>query len=161
MNNRQAAMLSFAILFLIMVVVFAVLVRSGPTGEFGNGGQLDTASGYAYEAGRRGIEAAVNNYYNIEGDFPVLDAAIAVGGQEYYIVDVCALVNHEFQLLLDVPSSCAAVDGAANDNCDSGNCSCGGGHYVWLVDDYLYVHSICVGGDCDASDANGYQGVWP
>jgi hypothetical protein len=161
MKNSQVAMLSFAILFLIMVVMFVVLVRSEPTGEFMNGGQQDTARSYAYEAGRRGIETAVNNYYNIEGDVPVLEATIAVGGQECRIVDVCALVNHEFQLLMDVPSSCAAVGGAGNDNCDSGNCSCGGGHYVWLVDDYVYVHSVCIGEACEASGADGYQGIWP
>lgn len=161
MRNNQIILLSFALTFLVVVVMFVVMMGSGPAGEVGNGGQEDTARSYAYEAGRRGIESAVNNYYNIDGDLPALEATVAIGGQMYYIIDVCALVSHELGLLMDVPSSCASVDDAGNDNCDGGGCACGGGHYVWLVDDYVYLHSICIGDDCDANDADGYQGVWP
>ncbi len=161
MKNSQIVLLSFALLFLVIVVILIVMVRSEPSGEVVNGGQEDTARSYAYEAGKGSIQSAVDNYYNIEGDLPVLEATIAVGGQEYYIIDVCALVNHELELLMDVPSSCASVDGADNDNCDGGGCTCGGGHYVWLVDDYAHVHSVCAGEACDASDADGNQGVWP
>ena len=34
-------------------------------------------------------------------------------------------------------------------------------HYIWAVDADGEVYSTCVGGDCTASNTDGYQDVWP
>ena len=111
------------------------------------------------------LQAAVASYQNASaGALPVIgdNATVAIGGEKCLIIDICKL---ESAKLIPAPDSCAKNDGANNDNCDSGNCSCYNdahdAHYVWALDNQSIVRSACAGDKCRASDADGYQGVWP
>ena len=78
----------------------------------------------------------------------------------FRLIDVCRLVSDG--ALPAVPAGCINVSGSDNDNCDEGNCSChDGAHYVWLIDAAASVYSTCIGTNCTAGNADGYQGVWP
>ena len=111
------------------------------------------------------LQTAVAGYQNASaGALPAIgdNATVAIGGEKCRIIDICKLKSAKLIPTLD---SCAKIDGANNDNCDGDNCSCynsaHGGHYVWALDSNGSVCSVCIGDNCRASDADGYQGVWP
>ncbi len=95
------------------------------------------------------------------GALPVIgdNATVAIGSESCHIIDICKLKDAK---LIPAPDSCVKLDGDGNDNCDGGNCSCyNDAHYVWALDSNGSVCSICIGDKCRASNADGYQGVWP
>ncbi len=82
-----------------------------------------------------------------------------MGGVTCDIIDICALLASEGGLLKDVPVSCTDT---YLDNCDAGPCSCNpDAHYIWLLGPDWYVYSTCVGIECDANYADGFQGIYP
>jgi hypothetical protein len=97
-----------------------------------------------------------------DGKLPVINATVNIGGHDFQIVDICALLTSGDSMLSDVPVGLASVNGSGNDNCDAGCEGCHSDyHYVWAVDDEGNVYSTCVGEDCDANGEDGFQGVWP
>ena len=108
------------------------------------------------------LQTAVASYQNVSaGALPVIgdNATVAIGGESRLIIDVCKLNSAK---LIPAPDSCTKIDGANNDNCDGGNCSCyNNAHYVWALDSNGSVCSVCIGNKCRSSNADGYQGVWP
>ena len=119
---------------------------------------LNEPSNGDYKAVADTLKSEVADYKaHHDGSLPVSGATITLAkpAGDYQIIDICKLMNY-------VPAGCAAVDGAANDNCDNGSCQCNASsHYVWAVDSYGKVVSKCVGGKCGSQDSDGYQGVWP
>jgi hypothetical protein len=116
----------------------------------------------AWSDWRDNIQDAVTGYREANnGSLPVIGSgAVIVDGEQQYVIDICALV--EFKFMPSPPASCISLPGADNDNCDGGNCSCKEeNHYIWTVDSEGFVHSACIGEQCDKADADGYQGVWP
>jgi hypothetical protein len=116
----------------------------------------------AWSDWRDKLQDAVTDYRNANnGSLPIVGSgAVIVDGEEQYIIDICALV--ELNLIPSTPASCASLPGAADDNCDGGECYCyEEHHYLWTIDPEGSVHSACIGQQCDKSDADGYQGVWP
>jgi len=92
-----------------------------------------------------------------DGSLPVSGAnmTLATPAGDYFIIDICELMSY-------VPDGFTSVEGESNDNCDAGDCQChADASYVWLCDSYGKVLSKCVGDHCKASDADGYQGIWP
>ena len=117
----------------------------------------------AWSDWRDKLQTAVDGYQNANaGALPTIgdNATVAISGESCLIINICKLKSDE---LIPSPDSCAKVDGANNDNCDGGNCSCynDDAHYVWALDPNGSVCSGCIGDKCRASDADGYQGVWP
>ena len=108
------------------------------------------------------LQTAVAGYQNAsDSALPTIgdNATVAISGKSCLIIDICKLKSAN---LIPPPDSCAKIDGANNDNCDGGNCSCyNSAHYVWALDSNGSVCSVCTGDKCRASDADGYQGVWP
>ena len=94
-------------------------------------------------------------------------SAIQDAADECAIIDVCLLASLGYFENSSPPNSAAAVDAggasAPNDNCDCGNCTCNSsGHYVWYWNNTdEQVVSLCTGAACTATDADGYQDVFP
>jgi hypothetical protein len=108
------------------------------------------------------IQDAVIEYRDANnGSLPIVGiGAVIVDDEGQHIIDMCALV--ESHLIPSTPSSCVSLPGADNDNCDGGNCSCHEkANYVWTVDSEGFVHSICIGTQCEKANVDGYQNVWP
>ncbi|MDY6916914.1 MAG: hypothetical protein SVP26_03070 [Chloroflexota bacterium] len=83
------------------------------------------------------------------------------------MIDLCELATLGYFEGGSVPSS-AWYDNGSTDNCSNGSCDCpneGGsatGHYKWYwakTDEQ--VVSLCTGSGCTATDADGYQDVFP
>ncbi len=112
----------------------------------------------AWSDWRDKLQTAVASYQNASptiGD----NATVNIGSEKCLIIDICKIKNAD---LSPVPANCAKIDGANNDNCDGGNCSCyNSAHYVWAMDSTGSVRSACIGDKCRASNSDGYQGVWP
>jgi hypothetical protein len=66
-----------------------------------------------------------------------------------------------------MPSGVYGSDSAGCDNCGGSitNDSVYGcensSHYLWVMDQYGTVASICIGKGCKAANVSGYQSVWP
>jgi hypothetical protein len=111
------------------------------------------------------VQDAVDGYREANSNaMPILsDVTVMLEKPEgtFFIVDMCALVSggHELE---QVPDGSAQVSGSSNDNCDAGDCSCNNEHhYLWLVDSYGKVLSMCIGTGCNSNNEDGYQDIWP
>jgi len=150
-----------------VVLLLGILLVSGVAcgGGVDVGGRVDTAQERAYAGDKDGIQVSIGDYMarNL-GVIPITGETITIAGVECDIVDICRLVMSYTGpegpgLLLEVPMSCADT---ANDNCRAGSCSCyPNAHYIWAVTAVGDVKSCCVGSDCDANNADGFQGVYP
>jgi hypothetical protein len=99
---------------------------------------------------------------NSSGVFPTINGTVAISGYDFQIIDICSLLTSKGGTLSEVPGGVASVNGSDNDNCDTGCNGClTSNHYVWAIDSNGSVYSTCVGEDCEANGADGYQGVWP
>jgi hypothetical protein len=93
-----------------------------------------------------------------------------------YVLDLCYLLeytsgwehsdyyddNGRRFIPLELPICCYGQSGQEATNFYTGNCTNPfQGHYIWLVDDFGNVCSVCGGDDCWANNESGYQGVWP
>jgi hypothetical protein len=143
-----------------------LLVSGVACGEGVNvGGRVDTANERAYAGDKDSIQISIGDYMvrNLQV-IPVTGETITIAGVECDIIDICRLVMSYTGpegpgLLLKVPESCADT---ANDNCHDGSFSCyPNAHYIWAVTAVGDVKSCCVGSDCDANNADGFQGVYP
>ena len=108
------------------------------------------------------IQDAVTEYRTANnGSLPIVGSgAVIVDNEQQYIIDMCGLVGSE--PLPYPPENSISIPGADNDNCDGGNCSCHEkAHYIWTLDSYGNVSSACIGEQCEKTDTDGYQGVWP
>ena len=166
---------------LIVMVIIAILLGGViyAIGGFGGGAQSTS-----FDLHKSTLENACLDYWVAHDyNYPVRDASgdldgdddfawpTAVTGQdatdECAIIDVCLLASLGYFENSSPPNSGAAVAGggssAPNDNCDCGNCTCNSsGHYVWYWNDTdEQVISLCTGSGCTATDADGYQDVFP
>ena len=77
------------------------------------------------------------------------------------VIDICSLIGYA-NGLRNIPDGCYGEKGEAGTNFYSGECENyeEAGEYVWLMDDIGNVYSTCMGSDCEANNADGYQGAW-
>ena len=158
---KKAGVAVVLLLGILLVLGFAC----GGGGGVDVGSRIDTAHERAYTGDKDRIQISIGDYMvrNL-GEIPFTDETITVAGVECDVVDICRLVMSYTGpegpgLLLEVPESCADT---VNDNCCEGSCSCyPNAHYIWAVTAVGDVKSSCVGGDCDASNEDGFQGVYP
>lgn len=143
---------------LVLCVIAGVIVM-GVGGQYGPPG---CGQGYLCYKGVK-IPNAVRAYQDDnDGKLPVINATVNIGGHDFQIVDICALLTSGDSMLSDVPVGLASVNGSGNDNCDAGCEGCKSDyHYIWAVDDEGNVYSTCVGDECEANGEDGFQDVWP
>ena len=154
-----------------------LIAAEWPTGA--TGGAEETA----YNADRQQIEVAVAefmtrptdpSYHHTIGDLPVVNydafevnGSEVIPGKDYYPIALCPLLtgSQPKGILKDAPPSANLMncldDGA---NAEPGvvdclaNCT---GSYIWLVNDWGYVASVCFDPGCDAGNEDGFQGIYP
>ena len=168
---------------LIVMVIIAILLGGVIYAIGGFGGGAESTS---YTLHKSTVQNACLDYWVAHDyDYPVYDAAgvmdgatgfawiTGVDGQDLTddcaFVDMCLLASLGYFESDAVPSSVAAVpDGSAilpNDNCDGGTActECDAtAHYVYYWNDTdEKVVTLCYGGACTATDADGYQDVFP
>lgn len=137
---------------LLWVIIIGGLV--GVSYYYGLSGIYGTPVG-SYDQSRQDIQAAVTAYQDKhDGDLPVLNRTVTVNGSSQRLIDLCAL-KYRSEFLEQIPPGCAP------DNCAAGGCTCTDGSYMWTVDEGGNVSSSCISLDCEAYQADGYQGVWP
>jgi len=145
--------------YILFIVVMLGLVFGG---WFFARQTISDAYPKAWSDWRDKLQTAVSGYQNTSpGTLPIIgdNATVNISGERCLIIDICKLNSAK---LIALPDSCAKIDGANNDNCDSGNCSCyNSAHYVWSLDSNGSIRSVCIGDKCRAANADGYQGVWP
>jgi hypothetical protein len=91
------------------------------------------------------------------GSLPIFGTAVTLQNPAgtYFIIDICKLMSY-------MSEDCVAVEGAGNDNCDTGGCQCNASaSYIWLLDTNGKLFSKCAGDKCSSTESDGYQGVWP
>lgn len=119
---------------------------------------VDTSTNGSYKAVADKLKTEVTDYgAHHEGNLPVSGTNISLQNPAgtYFIIDICSLMPYASE-------DYAAIEGAGNDNCDTGSCQCNASsHYVWAVDSYGKIVSKCVGDKCKSSESDGYQGIWP
>ena len=117
-----------------------------------------------YSEGKSEIRLALDIYLAEHGgQLPLGGGTVTLTDPagEFPILNMCTL-SSPYEALRDVPDSCIDIYGIINDNCDGGICKCSvAGHYIWLVDSAGNVLSTCIGEECAANSADGYQDVWP
>lgn len=148
-----------------------------------SGSSTGGAEETAYTAERQQIEAAVAefmtrpsdpSYHHTIGDVPVLsydavevNGSEVIPGKDYYAIAMCPLLidSHPKGILKDAPPSAhpdnCVCEGA---NAEPGVADCRAdctGSYIWLVNDWGYVASVCFDAGCDAGNEDGFQGVYP
>lgn len=162
---------------LIVMVIIAILLGGVIYAIGGFGGGAESTS---YDLHVQTVENACLDYWVAHDyDYPAFDAAgvyygnstapyapiTTVPGQgadECGIVDLCLLSSLGYFEV--VPSSAVAL--AGDDNCDGTQVSCSDcastAHYVFYWNDTdEKVVTVCHGVACTATDAEGYQDVWP
>jgi len=150
----------FIALFLSALVGFLVfLVLQPEVKGRANGTCMD------YHTTKGQLYTWIEYYMDDYDELPIVNvnATVRINENEYYIIDVCTLVEYfEHQdLSFKVPYSCIEIEGPNNDNCDGGNCSCyPDSHYIWTIDDNGTINSTCVGEECYANNEDGFQDVW-
>jgi len=173
----------FTLIEMLIVMVIVAILLGGviyAIGGFGGGAQSTS-----YALHRSTIENACLDYWvGHDYDYPVFDAAGVYYGDPAYvpitgipaaadtnecgIVDLCLLASLGYFEGGNVPNSAVAVagEGAWNDNCDGTVDACATcsstAHYVFYWDDTAEkVITVCTGAACTATDADGYQDVFP
>ena len=165
-SKQGFGLIELLVVMLILSVLAGLIV-------IGVGNVFAKAGDGAYDETRHQIEIAVLDYMARTGNRPVTSDIVQIDGLNYGIIDICILqMSYSGSdgpgILRQIPLSC--VD-AINDNCDNASCmgnisSDAGGcdpraHYIWAATLNGGVKSTCIGPDCDASNADGYQGIWP
>ncbi len=165
-SKRGFGLIELLVVMLILSVLAGLIV-------IGVGNVFAKAGDSAYDETRHQIELAVLDYMARTGNRPVTSDIVQIDGLNYGIIDICILQGSYSGsdgpgILRQIPGSC--VD-TINGNCDNASCmgnisSDAGGcdpraHYIWAATLNGGVKSACIGPDCDATNADGYQGVWP
>ena len=161
---------------LIVIVIIAILagvIIMSIGGVFGNARET------AYSTARQQIQNAVMAYSaNTSNAGQLPKVANATSGwtsnnltPTQYVVNVTLLLVSNGGMLRQVPdgiyTSGNATYGISNINLWPAPDGYAGGHYVWLMDQFSTVASICVNtssstGNCNAPvGVNGYCGTWP
>ena len=163
---------------LIVMVIIAILLGGVIYAIGGFGGGAESTS---YSLHVTTIENACLDYWvGHDYVYPVFDGVGVYYGNSTYdpiddvagqgtddcgIVDLCLLSDLGYFEV--VPSSAVALAGVNNDNCDGTqvvctDCPSSTSHYVFYWNDTdEKVISLCHGSACTATDADGYQDVWP
>jgi prepilin-type N-terminal cleavage/methylation domain-containing protein len=168
LNRKRGFTLNELIIVMVILSILAGIII------ISIGGVVSTAYDRAYEEGKDQIQVAVGDFMTRNnGYLPITGGVITIGGINYRIIDMCVLQKtyngtSGSGMLLEIPVSCVNT---TDDNCDNAACevniasyagSCSPlAHYVWAVTPGGDVKSACVGTDCDASNTDGYQGVYP
>jgi len=169
-DKRGFSLIDLLIVMLILAILAGIVIISV-------GGVFGTASERAYEEAKDQIQLAVGDYMTRNNGYPPITGdAILIDGINYRIIDICILqMSYNGPdgpgMPLEIPVSC--VD-TTDDNCDNascmGNISSDAGscdprvHYIWAATPEGNVKSSCVGAvpdECDANNADGYQGIYP
>ncbi len=177
----------FTLIEMLIVMVIVAILLGGviyAIGGFGGGAQSTS-----YDLHKSTLENACLDYWvGHDYDYPVYDASGDMDGDsgfawrggsgdglagqdvvdEWAIINICELVALGYFEGDTVPSSAILQSGTLDDNCDVasvGNTTCtcsSSAHYVyyWNNTDENVV-SLCVGSACTATDADGYQDVFP
>jgi prepilin-type N-terminal cleavage/methylation domain-containing protein len=166
---------------LIVMVILAILAG---VVVMAVGGVFGTAKSSAYNAIKDDLQNAVTGYAtDHQGNFPINESATylvtpngncttVVGGTPCYVINMSALLVANGGMLRQIPDGVAAP---TINNCYGGDGATGycktSNHYTWGVTTKGVVFSRCdpnTTGDvknCEtngvASNASGYQGVWP
>lgn len=151
-------LIELLIVMLILAILAGVVVMSV-------GGIFEDTKERAYEELRGQIQNAVIAYeLDRPNELPPEIGMVNISGNNKRIFDICSLTLPT-GLLRTAPDGCILINGSSNDNCDStiGNCSgcLATSHYIWAYDLEGNIYSTCVGSDCKANNADGYQGIWP
>ncbi|MEA1958314.1 MAG: prepilin-type N-terminal cleavage/methylation domain-containing protein [Chloroflexota bacterium] len=160
-NSRGFTLIELLVVMVILMILVGVVTLSV-------GNVFDRAKRTAYITVKDQIQTAVVAY-QIEslGSYPLTDNTTTINGTAYGVIDMCALLSSADPpgMLRDLPDGCA--DLAANDNCESAECTCDpASHYVWAIDILGNVHSTCINtseneGGCTNGSVDGFQTVWP
>jgi hypothetical protein len=144
----------FILIFILFIAALCVMSI---------GGSLTPSRESVYSHNQKSLQDAVKDYQNRnDGALPTVNGTVTVNGSLCHIIDVCALLVPEGGKLNQVPDTCTSINGSNNDNCDAGCEGCWEySHYIWVVDESGNVYSTCVGSDCIAYNADGYQSVYP
>jgi hypothetical protein len=150
-----------------LIVAYIIMSSSfSPSGgSNGNATSSEVYNAYAmaHELVRAQVQTAVSDYaigHTLK--YPVLGDAMIIDGINYHIIDFNALLVPNEGILRKVPDGTYLAAGVNNDNCDGGANGCSSNnHYIWIVDSYGSVYSICMGDDCNSNVTDGYQGIWP
>jgi prepilin-type N-terminal cleavage/methylation domain-containing protein len=150
-------LIELMIVMLILAILAGVVVMAV-------GGTFKNAGERAYETLRSQIQNVVIAYTAIhETELPPTVGTLDISGNKS-ILDMCSILLPG-GMLRTAPDGCVSINGSNNDNCDSATINCSGcidtSHYIWAIDSKGNLYSACVGGDCNANNADGYQGVWP
>jgi prepilin-type N-terminal cleavage/methylation domain-containing protein len=161
---------------LIVMVILAILAGIVIISV---GGVIGRGQSAAYDGAKEQVEAAVTDYVaRTFGSYPYLNGTVtlATPAGNYTILDLCVLLAicnvtpPGPGILKEVPVT--AYNGTPTAGCTGDECNnCAGSvfscacqstaHYTWLLNDMGDVYSACSGADCDATDADGFQGVYP
>lgn len=149
-------LIELLIVMLILAILAGVVVLSV-------GGVFKNAGASAYGTLRDQIQNVVTAYTTINNtELPPTVGTVNISGNKS-ILDMCSILLPG-GFMRTAPDGCISINGSNNDNCDSAmNCSgCRATfHYIWAIDFSGNVYSACVGSDCKANNADGYQDVWP
>jgi prepilin-type N-terminal cleavage/methylation domain-containing protein len=149
-------LIELLIVMLILAILAGVVVMAV-------GGVFQNANERAYETLRDQIQNVVIAYRAIhETELPPTVGTVNISGNKS-ILDMCSILLPG-GMLRTAPDGCISITGSNNDNCDSAMINCSGciaTSHIWAIDFSGNVYSACVGGDCNANNADGYQDVWP
>jgi type II secretory pathway pseudopilin PulG len=149
-------LIELLIIMLILAILSGVVVMAV-------GGVFQNADERAYETLRDQIQNVVIAYATIhETKLPPTVGTVNISGNKS-ILDMCSILLPG-GMLRTAPDGCISINGSNNDNCDSAiNCSgcIATSHYIWAINERGDLYSTCVGSDCKANNADGYQDVWP
>ena len=147
---------------LIVMVILAILAG---VVVMAVGGVFSTSKERAYEVAKDEVKNAVAQYASDNsGSLPAVNASVAqitIGATDYDIIDLYECLIAQGGILGDIPDSCYEGSGDEDDNCDGDAAACPGGHYVWGMDSYGNVYSLCYGTGCTNTSLDGFQGVYP
>jgi len=165
-SKRGFSLIELVIVILLLTILAGIVTIS-------IGGVVGTAYDRIYDSARDQIQVAVGDFMTRSNGYPpITGGTIIIDGINYRIIDMCILQvsyngTSSSGMLLEIPVSCLDT---TTDNCDSAACdnnlaetmTCNPhAHYIWAVTPEGNVKSACVGTDCDANNAEGYQGVYP
>ena len=170
-GRRGFTLIELLIVMVILAILAGIVIISV-------GGVIGRGQSAAYDGAKEQVEAAVTDYVaRTFGSYPMLNGSVnlATPAGNYTIIDICVLLATcdvtppGPGILKEVPVSAYSgapgnVTGSEQNNCAGStfNCTCSGtAHYTWLLDHLGDVYSVCTGSDCDATSADGFQGVYP
>ena len=171
-GRRGFTLIELLIVMVILAILAGIVIISV-------GGVIGRGQSAAYDGAKEQVEAAVTDYVaRTFGSYPMLNGTVTLANPagNYTVIDICVLLATcnvtppGAGILKEVPVSAyngtptAGCTGTECNNCAGSTFSCtcqGTAHYAWLLNDLGDVYSVCSGADCDATDSDGFQGVYP